>query len=256
MFAGMIGAAITKRDKPKVPEAPSVDVTKQAKLSYEDIATSLPKLQDIAAQINAFTTQNLLAQQRTILPGIGKARRQAMANTSALLKGQIPTDVLNNLKRSAASAALKSGTAGSAFGYNFTPESVGLTSLQLQQQGLGNLESMAQVFRAPEAFNYSSLFVTPAMRAENQWRNEQSRFQTDWMRNQLKSMPTQLEQEFMNFSHQFDKLAWSAAGTAAGGGIGSMFGNGSGANTSYSSSYPPWSTALEDSYLSGPKLPS
>lgn len=217
MFAGIIAAAAgAAGKKPQVPNAPSVNIDKETSSAYADIAKNLPQLQDIAAQINKASTDQLLAQWNALLPGFSGMQAQATKNTQSLLRGQLPADVVQNIREASAAAALRSGTSGSTFGYTYTPRSIGLTSLGLQQQGQQQFQSMAAQFKAP-LFDYTNLFVNPMQRmAAQQW-NESNRYQQQWAKNQIKAMPSPLGNAFMSFANNLDSMAWQAGGTFLGG---------------------------------------
>jgi hypothetical protein len=61
------------------------------------------------------------------------------ANNSALVNGQIPADVLGQVQRGDAEGALFNGFGDSGMSRNLTARDLGLTSLQLMQQGGNNL---------------------------------------------------------------------------------------------------------------------
>lgn len=247
MFGGIIASALgAGGKKPEVPTPANVDVSKETGAAYADIAKNLPALQDIAASINASNTDQLLRSWRTMLPGFGRARKDAMGNISSLLNGEIPADVMSNIQRAAASAALKGGTSGSTFGYNFTPQSIGTTSLALQQQGLSNFMGLSQMLK-PQTYDYTGLFVTPQQRiAVQQW-NEANRFNTESQRNQIAAMPSPLQNAIMSFANNFDQLAWSTAGAFTGGAVGNMLGGG-GSHGMPSWNYPSSSGAPSGSF--------
>lgn len=87
------------------------------------------------------------------LPGLGEANTAATSNVLAQLRGELPQDVLEQIQNNAARFGVQSGMPGSQFAGNRGLRDLGLTSLQVQQQGLGNLNSLATQTAATQVLN-------------------------------------------------------------------------------------------------------
>ena len=106
-------------------------------------------------------------QLRRAIPGYDQLVQQASKNIGSALKGELPSDVSSQVMRSAAGRALAGGYAGAGVGRALTARDLGLTSLQLQNQGLAQAQNFIQQQRAfgmVQPFSVSSMFITPAQR--------------------------------------------------------------------------------------------
>lgn len=76
----------------------------------------------------------------------------------------------------------------------------GKTSYDITQQGLSNAERWqalsAQVL-SPVTSSYLGMFVTPAQQTEYAFRNEENKWQRDWLASQVDAMPSPMEQAIM-----------------------------------------------------------
>lgn len=92
----------------------------------------------LSKQLNPLYIQNFQQAMEAVAPGSGKA---VADNIGALLSGQIPADVLEQLKQSTAEMNLSQGRFGEIA--NFTAaRNIGKTSLDMTQLGLQDLKSM------------------------------------------------------------------------------------------------------------------
>lgn len=89
---------------------------------------------------NFNNVQSPYQQVEAIYPGLKNLTATAGNNTQALLSGQVPSDVSENIKNYAAAWGLGSGTGSGAgtVGGNLTLKDLGLTSLGEEQQGFDN----------------------------------------------------------------------------------------------------------------------
>jgi hypothetical protein len=78
------------------------------------------------------------------MPGYTQGMDRATENSLQQMQGMVPADVQASLARSSAFGALQSGIrGGSGLGRNLAARDLGLTSLQLSQQGTQNFQSLA-----------------------------------------------------------------------------------------------------------------
>jgi hypothetical protein len=122
-------------------------------------------------QANMQQLQSLLGQA---MPGWQNMFGQMQTNTQQLLQGQVPTDVQQQIQRSAAFTSMMGGTAGAGTGTTgaITARDLGLTSLQLQQQGETqgtNLLSFARNYLMPQPVNPLSLLPLSDLISSSEW---------------------------------------------------------------------------------------
>jgi hypothetical protein len=87
------------------------------------------------AERNAFNRAQLLESLGIQVPGYQEAQAKRAENALALLRGELPPDVLAQVQRKAAGQAVQGGYAGSAAGRNLVARDIGRTSLDLANLG-------------------------------------------------------------------------------------------------------------------------
>jgi hypothetical protein len=94
-----------------------------------------PRTRELEAQRNAFARAQLLESLGIQVPGYQEAQAKRSENALALLRGELPPDVLAQVQRQAAGRSVAGGFAGSQAARNLTARDIGRTSLALQQAG-------------------------------------------------------------------------------------------------------------------------
>lgn len=136
--AGGIGAAVGANQASKDRNAARA----AANLPPLDIAATIgeaeqlaPRTRELEAQRNKFARAQLLESLGIQVPGYQEAQAKRTENALALLRGELPPDVLAQVQRQAAARSLAGGYAGSQAAANLTARDIGRTSLALQQAG-------------------------------------------------------------------------------------------------------------------------
>ena len=118
---------------------------------------------------------------------------QAGKNIGSNLRGEISTDVQSQLQRSSAGRALSGGFgAGSGVGRNLSARDFGLTSMQIQNQGLQQAQSFIQqqrMFGMVQPFSTSSMFISPTQRMNLSLQENQFQFNRDMAAAQVAAQP-------------------------------------------------------------------
>jgi hypothetical protein len=98
----------------------------------------------MANDLSNESQQTRLGMINAAMPSWNQQYSQGMENAAQMQQGLIPADVQASLGRTSAFKALGSGTGGgSGLGRNLTARDLGLNSLQLQQQGTAQAQSLA-----------------------------------------------------------------------------------------------------------------
>jgi len=160
MFSQMFGGKKFFGSKPDIPQPPTAwEIGADfAKANLQN----LPEFQKLAGAANAFDTEQINKMLATVYPELGKTSEQIGKNTLAMTRGEIPEDVAAAVTRSSAARALGGGYAGSKAHGNLVARDLGLTSLQLTQQGLDSASrwlAASRQFRTPQGMNVGSMFV-------------------------------------------------------------------------------------------------
>lgn len=166
--AGSLLGGLFGGRKPKVPELKPIDFAKEQQQAIQQNIASLEPATELAKKTTAAEQSQLEAQLRRAIPGYDQLVSQAGQNIAASLRGEISPEVSAQVQRSTAGRALAGGFgAGSGFGRALTARDLGLTGMQIQNQGLAQAQNFIQQQRAfgmVQPFSVSSMFITPAQR--------------------------------------------------------------------------------------------
>jgi hypothetical protein len=166
--AGSLLGGLFGGKKPKVPELKPIDFAKEQQQAIQQNIASLEPATELARKTTAAEQSQLETQLRRAIPGYDQLVSQAGQNIAASLRGEISPEVSAQVQRSTAGRALSGGFgAGSGFGRALTARDLGLTGMQIQNQGLAQAQNFIQQQRAfgmVQPFSVSSMFITPAQR--------------------------------------------------------------------------------------------
>src|SRR5947208_4658536 len=131
--------------KPKVAPYKKVSLYQERTKALQENLKAFPEISKLGDQYQ----QYMVGQYEKLLPGFrdilksGGATTQEMLDAAApLLRGEIPKDVQEQIQRTSAYQSLSAGTAGSPMSRGLTARDLGLTSLNLINQG-ANLQGQA-----------------------------------------------------------------------------------------------------------------
>lgn len=220
-------------EKPKVPQFKKVDFGAETEDMLAENQENLPAAAAFAEEFNRLSGDQLNAALERMLPGYANLRDQTTGNINSMLSGKLPTDVENRIERYAAERGINTGTAGSDFGEHAAVRNLGLTSLQLSQQGLDSamrwIESSAS--RTP-TYNMASSFVPIQQRVGIRASENQFQFQRDWLKNKVDAIPEGWEAALITLADNIEEIGSSILSSYAGGAVGGMGGGGGGGGSS------------------------
>lgn len=166
--------------------------------------------------------QNAIMQglQSVLGPNVSNILSQGSQNILSLMQGQIPQGVQDQVQNSVAARALGGGYAGSSMHGNLMARDLGLTSLQLQQQGQAQALPWFGLGRQlSPTFDVSNMFVTPAQQIAVALENQARQFSASWLKAQVKqsqAWETILGQSIIKTDDQIMEMASSVAGSVVG----------------------------------------
>ncbi len=164
--AAGVGAGISTlgnlmKKKLNAPGYKEISTAEEAQKATAANLGVLSQAEDLASRVNEGAQERLLASLQAAIPGYQSMVGQTAQNIQANLEGRIPEDVQRALERATASRAVGGGFSGSQFGRNLTARDLGLTSLQLMNQGVQQsnqfLANARQNLTAPQ-FDVSNMF--------------------------------------------------------------------------------------------------
>lgn len=163
LLGGILGAG----SKPKIPPFTPVDASQEQNRAIQNNLANFQSASQLVSKASSFDQDTLTNQLRKAIPGYDQIVQKASQNIENQLSGQISPDVAAQVQRASAARALAGGYGGSGAAGNLTARDLGLTSMQIQQQGFGNALNYIQNQRqtavaAPTSV--TSMFLTPAQR--------------------------------------------------------------------------------------------
>ena len=203
----LLGGLLSKGSKPKIPELKPIDFAAEQRQAIQQNIASLEPATELAQKTTAAEQSQLEAQLRRAIPGYDQLVKQAGANIGAALRGEISPEVSAQVQRSTAGRALSGGFgAGSGFGRALTARDLGLTGMQIQNQGLAQAQNFIQQQRAfgmVQPFSVSSMFITPAQRIGAIQEQQARMYGRDLTAAQVAAAPSPMQQAaqtaFTNF---------------------------------------------------------
>ena len=225
--------------KPKVAEYTPTDLGAESKRAVESNIANMPEIQALLEKI---------------LPGYGDMIKQGSKNTLSLLKGEIPQDVQDSIKRTSAFKALSGGYGGSGMAKALTARDFGRTSMDLMHEGGNSAQRWAGISQGANA----PFIVTGAQQGEMTMKNNLYKQAVDQFKFNVDAAPDPSAAGIFNLQTALGSMAASfGMGSAMGGmksggaGGGSMSGAGVNARENYGSgpaqntdnlAYNPWYT--------------
>lgn len=131
---------------------------------YSSQMQAFPGLRQTTQQLNQAATQDYTGLINTLYPGATSQLNQLSTLAGSFLKGQIPTDVQNQIQRATAQQAMTGGFSGTGMGANLTARDLGLTSMNLTSQGMNMFNTGLNIAKGmiPGYINPASLLFSPA----------------------------------------------------------------------------------------------
>ncbi|MBU6231539.1 hypothetical protein KGP36_02625 [Patescibacteria group bacterium] len=185
--------------KPVVPNLPVLNLGTEQQTAIKNNQAALPAAENLVGSANQFSIDQINQMLQQAIPGYSSMVQTATGNIASELKGQIPTDVAQQVQNSDAARALGGGYGGSGAHGDLVARDLGLTSLNLTQQGLSSFENWTRNSAAlyePSMINVSSMFITPMQQYQTDNEQNVQQFQRQWMQNQINAQPAMWAQAF------------------------------------------------------------
>jgi hypothetical protein len=139
-------------DRLKLPSIDSIDD------KYTAQGKQLPELYNFSTDVN----QAYRDQLSQTAPELAQSAEQLSASTNSLLRGEIPQDVADQIRRQTAERGVLGGYgSGSGMGRNLTARDLGLTSLDMMRQGAQTLPEVAQLAAALNPVSVQDSIFSP-----------------------------------------------------------------------------------------------
>lgn len=178
-----------------------------------------------AVGANTANMPEITALLNKILPGYTDMVAQGSKNTMSLLRGELPKDVEDKVRRNSAFKAFSGGYAGSGMSKALTARDFGRTSLDLMQVG----ENSAQRWAALTQGSVAPYSITAGQQADSTFKNNLYKQATEQFRYNVLAAPEP------GAAGMFNTIS-AIGGTAASFG---MMGMGGGSRAAASATAPP-----------------
>ena len=179
-----------------------VSATSAADEALQYNQSRLGQFTKMAKDLTEADTAVKMAQLDKFVPQWRSQRDTAAAINDAYMRGEIPTDVANRLKRDAAfTAVMSSGYGGEDNTRSITARDLGLTSLDLQQRGQAGAQSWTQLMaglmpqQTTAAGVMGTLGLTSSQTLETSLQNAQNQLNADTVNSQGRSSTALQSQE-------------------------------------------------------------
>lgn len=241
--SGAIGGLLGGGKKPAVAPFKSVDVDAEQKAAIAGNARNFEDSAELTTRTNTYNQSELKRMLRAAIPGYDAMVGKQGEIISSMLSGELPQDVVGQIQRNSAERAGAGGFGGSGMGRNLEARDLGLTSLQLTQQGLSAAERWlagTKALAVPGQFDVSAMFLSPAQRVSATVANNTGQQQTQQFANNVAAAPDPTMRAIGSLFSQ-------VGGSLFGAGMTGMF---SGSNPTPTSFAPAPSLAPQPSYSS------
>jgi len=190
---GILGGLLGAGKKPVIPAFKPIDFAAEQKQAIKQNLGSLSSASELARKTTTADQSVLEEQLRRAIPGYDQLIAQAGSNIGASLRGEISPEISSQVQRSTAGRALSGGFGGaSGMGRSLTARDLGLTGMQIQNQGLQQAQSFIQqqrMFGMVQPFSTSSMFITPAQRVGVLQQQQQAQYSRDLQAAQVSAAP-------------------------------------------------------------------
>lgn len=231
------GGVASSKGVPGVAEFKPVNPQDEQTKAIEGNISQLENVGKLSSGVTDIATKNLLTSLNQIQPGYSDMSGKVSTTINSYLAGQLPQDVIDQVKRTSAEAGILGGYGpDSGMGRSLTARDLGLNTLSLVDRGLSAAQSwMAQTNSMAPKFDFTNMFITPAQQIETSVENNRG------IQNQ--------QQQQMNMAAKKAAVPWATlsgvAGVVAGGygggggGIGSVlnFAGGGGGSSAPASTF-------------------
>lgn len=228
--------------KPKIPEAPKIDLGEVLSGLIKASSGNLPEINELVSAVNLFVSDEAQRLAERFIPGFTAAQEAFMDTAGAYARGEQPKAITDALRRESAAIAQGQGTAGSYRlpGGFARAGHLGRTVRQVEE-GLergsrlaSEATARARAF-APDIASPFSFLFRPSEALDAERFNEQNRFQTELAKNISDSFPSPSQLGWAtaaqsDFDQTLSTIASFYSGGAIGGGgmMGGMGGGGGG----------------------------
>lgn len=225
LAGGLLGGLIGSGKKVKVPKYTPIDAaSEQSRAIAGNIANSgeAMRLAEITNEANQATLDQRL---RRAIPNYDKLILKSSDLIDSGLSGEIPDDVVNQVRRNAAEKSTAGGYGDSGAARNLTARDLGVTSYDITQRALDRALQFVSTLRGTSVaatMGPEAMFVTPSQRISVAQTNATQGYNAGLQAAQANAAPNPIMANFGDFLSQAGGMAYAAG--ADGKSLGDFFG--------------------------------
>ena len=161
---GLLGASAADKQKAAATAAanmPYVNVADVYKQSLNGAQGILPQASSIAKEVTKGDEASLMDELNQAIPGYSTGQAGRTANANALIAGQLPQGVADQVNRASNARALAGGYGFSPRAEGLSARDLGLTTLDLQNQGNQQFSNILSSTPRANLMSAGSLLINP-----------------------------------------------------------------------------------------------
>lgn len=219
LVGGLMGAYGSKVN---VPALTPVSADQQQQAAIAGNLTVLPQAEKLATSVNQFSLDQIKTLMNQLAPGYTDTLALGTRNATALMRGELPQDVLRSVADKSNAAATFGGYGGSGLAHNLSLRDLGISELQAQQMGLRQFQTLLADSESlmPHLYDFSTAFMTTGQRVALAVQQQSAQYTRDLQKAQADAAP---DPSLVATIHAAGALGDDVASLAAGG-IGGMVG--------------------------------
>lgn len=228
LAAGLLGTALSSGKKVKVPKYQPINVAQEQSAAIGGNLANIGEASRLASITNSFNQDELEQRLRRAIPNYEQLIKKSSNLINSGLDGEIPSDVVDQVRRNSAEKSLAGGYGGSGAARNLTARDLGVTSYDITQRSLDRAMQFVSTLRGTSVaagMGPESMFISPSQRIAVAQTNATNGFNANLASAQANAGPDPMLAGFGNFLSQAGGMAY--AGGAGGQSIGDFFGTNS-----------------------------
>jgi len=200
----------TKEEQQSLSEMVRAGVEKIAAMSQDTLARSQNPMNPVKAEQRITESQGIPVQtfEQLDTPDIpeNELLQQAEGVAQELMTGEIPEDVQKQINRITSEMSVQGGVGPSQFASNITAEALGLTSVDLQQQGANLAVNVASGQTAVEALGLEAELRTRDMNQRAQMFDQEQNFKWSQLREQAHQWDGQMDVSLAEIEQNWKRI--------------------------------------------------
>lgn len=216
--SGILGGIFGGGKKPVIPPFVPVNIDAEQQKAIAGNEKNFASAGELATRTNTFNQGELSRMLRQAIPNYDALVGKQGEVVGSMLAGQLSPDVVNQIQRNSAERSGAGGYGGTGMARNLEARDLGLTSLQLQTQGLNAAERWlvnTKQLAVPGQMDVSSMFLSPSQRVQATVANNTGQYQRDLLSANVAAAPDPVMGRIGGMFSQIGGLAMGAGITNA-----------------------------------------